>query len=237
MNTVENKSANTGADKSANAGANKNENKSANAGADKAANANAGKGADKGRKSVRRFLIMLLAVFLCAVLGSAFLANRLEQQKLRKQESESATSGLDKYSMQQYCRQNAEDVFKALKRNSKKQLEKVMIDPEGVDSVIAFADWRNADFDNIVSMGSGSLTTAPDKNGRMDESERFFVDVDGTRYVLFIETVTSGMGRNNDGVSAIGVTTYEHFDADDYDWNGEASDYSALAGELFWKSE
>jgi len=52
--------------------------------------------------------------------------------------------------------------------------------------------------------------------------------------VLFIETLTSRWGMNNEGVSAVGVTTFSHFDGVDYNWSGEKDDQSALAGELFW---
>ena len=70
----------------------------------------------------------------------------------------------------------------------------------------------------------------------MDVSERIFVDIDGTRYVLFVETLTSRWGRDNEGISAIAATSFEHFDALDYAWSGEADDQSALAGSLFWTS-
>ena len=40
----------------------------------------------------------------------------------------------------------------------------------------------------------------------------------------------------DEGISAVAVTTYSHFDKDlDYNWSGEADDESVLAGELFWK--
>jgi hypothetical protein len=99
-----------------------------------------------------------------------------------------------------------------------------------------FADWKKADFENAVSMGAGSLTTAPDENGKMDISERFFVDIGDTRYLLFVETSTSRWGRANDGVSAVAVTTLEHFDELDWDWNGEPDDSSVLAGKLLWNA-
>ena len=110
-----------------------------------------------------------------------------------------------------------------------------MISSDGIESVVNFADWKQADFDNAVSMGSGSLSGEPDADGRLDESERFFVYVGSNRYVFFIETQTSEYGRKNDGISAIGVTTFSHFDATDYAWNGEKDDQSVLAGQLFWQ--
>ena len=40
---------------------------------------------------------------------------------------------------------------------------------------------------------------------------------------------------NNEGISAVAVTSYEHFDDLAYGWNGEKDDSSALAGESFVK--
>ena len=97
-----------------------------------------------------------------------------------------------------------------------------------------FADWSKADFKNAESLGAGSLTAAPDESGRMDVSERFFVEAGDKKYVLFIETLTSRWGRKNEGVTAVGVTTYKHFDDTGFAWNGKKDDSSALAGELWW---
>ena len=81
------------------------------------------------------------------------------------------------------------------------------------------------------------FSTAPDKNGRMDISERFFVDVGEQRYVLYVETLTSRHGMNNEGVTVVGATTYEHFDELNYLWNGNKDDSSAVAGKSFLKEE
>lgn len=143
-------------------------------------------------------------------------------------------SELDFYSMQQFSGDNSKAVMDALKAGNKSKLEKLMIKSSGIDGVMSFADWGKAKFKNAVSQGAGSLTAAPDKSGRMDISERFVVEIGDTKYMLFIETLTSRWGRENEGVSAIGVTTYEHFEETDSVWNGEADEKSALAGELWW---
>lgn len=173
-------------------------------------------------------LLILLAILFAAVTIKA--ARSTYDRRLAEEE----LSELDFFSMQQYCGDNAAAIMKALKAGSKKKLDALMLDPAGTDDLLAFADWSKADFKSAISMGAGSLTTAPDKNGRMDISERFIVDVGDAKYVLFIETVTSRWGRNNDGVSAVSATTYEHFDEVDFDWLGEADGQSVLAGELFW---
>ena len=184
------------------------------------------------KKSVSRsilYILIILAVFIAAAAISAKVT------KDRAEAKAAATGKVDYYSMSEYCRQNAYAVFDALKAGDSAALDKLLINSEGSDKVMDFADWSNADFDSAISMGSGSLTAEPDSEGRMDVSERFFVDVGDERYVFFIETLTSGRGRINDGVSAVSVTSYPHFDATDYDWNGEDDGESAVAGELFWK--
>lgn len=142
---------------------------------------------------------------------------------------------LDTYKMQEYCHENAEAVMDALKSGKTDNLEALMVKAKGAGEVMEFAKWKDADFKNAISMGSGSLTVKPDKKGRMDVSERFFVNIGKKKYMIFIETQTSRWGRTNDGVSAVGVTTFAHFDATDYAWNGEDDGESALAGKLLWK--
>ena len=172
---------------------------------------------------------------------------------------------IDYYSMSEFSRENSESVMTALKSGDTDYLLDLFVvindtgsagndgadDADdsgeayvpitlgelkaGVREILEFAEWQEADFENAVSMGSGSLMTQPDADGRMDVSERFFVDVDGSTYVLFVETVASKWGRENEGVSAIGVMTYSNFDNIEYAWLGEKTDYSALAGKLFWE--
>ena len=175
-------------------------------------------------------LVVLAAIFAIVAAGGAKAGydERIAEEKL---------SEIDFYSMQQYCGENAAAVMDALKSGKTHKLESLLISKAGAEDVMKFANWRKADLKSVVSLGAGILPAAPDESGKMDISERFFIDVGDTRYVLFIETLTSRWGRENDGVSAVGVTTYEHFDATDYDWNGEPDEESALAGELFWNKE
>lgn len=189
-----------------------------------------------GNKRMLTLAVMLAVIFAAAVLITALITKNVTEKKAaeRLEAAGQTEATLDKYSMQKYCADNAQAVFKALKDGDSKALKKLMIDPEGIEAVMEFADWTAADFESAISMGSGSLTAEPDDKGRMDESERFFVDVGDSRYVFFIETLTSDHGRKNDGVSAVSVTSYEHFDETDYEWNGEGDEQSALAGELYW---
>ena len=152
-----------------------------------------------------------------------------------KRQNENLKS-VDFYKMSEYSEENSALVMKALASGNSKKLEKHMLDPEGAAAVMEFADWKKADFDKAVSMGAGSLSASPDENGNMDISERFFVDIGDTRCLLFVETSTSRWGRVNDGVSAVAVTTLEHFDELDWNWNGEPDEHSVLAGKLLWNT-
>ena len=171
-------------------------------------------------------LMLLVLIFAVTAIISAKKAydNRRATEQLTE---------LDFNSMQAFSTENASAAMDALKSGNKGKLEELLISDAGIDELMNFAEWKKADFKTAVSLGAGSLTAAPDGAGKMDISERFFVDAGDTKYVIFIETLTSRWGRENNGISAIGVTTYAHFDEKDYDWNGEPDDQSVLAGELW----
>ena len=187
------------------------------------------KGMKTKKKNVKLilFFILLLAIFIAIICLVA-------KQTFSEKKAAESLSEIDYYSMQTYSDANVKMVTDALKAGKPDKLKGKMKNLEGIDAVMGFADWSNADFKSATHLGAGSLSAKPDANGLMDISERLFVDVDGTRYVLFVETLTSRWGRDNEGISAIGVTTYEHFDALDYAWSGEPDDQSVLAGSLFW---
>ena len=174
-------------------------------------------------------------VFLVAVLAvSAWLCKSTADKVFDELKSKESFDEVDYYSMQEYSDQSSELVFSSLKSGKLDKLKAKMISSDGLENVAEFDDWSKADFSHAVGLGAGSLSPAPDENGRMDISERFFVDTEDTKCVFFIETVTSRWGRTYDGISAVSVTTYSYFDAEDYDWSGEESENSACAGELFW---
>lgn len=176
--------------------------------------------------------ILLVAILLIALVFAMITIGVARSTYNKKVAAEKITEP-DFYSMQEASAENSSAVLKALKSGNAEKLEKLMINPKGAENVISFANWKDADIDNAVSLGAGSFSTVPDKKGRIDINERFFVSVGEQKYVVFIETVTSRHGMINDGVSAIGVTTYEHFDELNYGWNGEKDDSSAAAGKPF----
>ena len=185
------------------------------------------------KKKTNKRLLIIVLIFLAIVF--ALVTFGVSKAAYNKRVSEEKLTTLDFYSMQKISSENASAVMDALKSGSREDLESLMPGAKGIDGLMAFADWSKAEFKDAVSLGAGSLSEAPDGNGVMDISEKFIVDVGETKYVLFIETLTSRWGRSNDGVSAVGATTYEWFDAVDYDWLGEAGKKSVLAGELFRK--
>ena len=178
---------------------------------------------------------ILLIALLLIVAVFAFVAVSTAKATYNKKVADEKISEPDFYAMTEFSEENSKAVMKALKSGSADKLGALMVEASGTEDVVSFADWSNADFDNAVSLGAGSFSTAPDKKGRIDISERFIVPVGEQRYVLYIETLTSRHGMINEGVKAVGVTTYEHFDQLDYGWNGEDDDESALAGKSFVK--
>ncbi len=176
--------------------------------------------------------ILLVALLLIALVFAMITIGVAKSTYNKKVAAEKITEP-DFYSMQEASAENSSAVLKALKSGSAEKLKKLMIDPDGAENVIGYADWKSADIENAVSLGAGSFSTVPDKKGRIDINERFFVSVGEQKYVIYIETITSRHGMINDGVSAIGATTYEHFNELNYSWNGEKDDNSVTAGKAF----
>lgn len=184
------------------------------------------------KKKNNRLLITVLALLAVVFVITAVISAR---SAYNKRIAEEKLTEADFYSMQEFCGQNASAVMNALASGNKDKLQKLMPGAEGIDDVMGFADWSKADLKGAVSMGAGSLSASPDKDGMMDISEKFIVQAGDDKYVLFIETLTSRWGRENEGVSAVGVTSYGHFSDLNYDWAGEPDDQSVLAGKLRWK--
>ena len=176
---------------------------------------------------------ILLVAFLLMLLVFVLVAIKAGYSAYNKKVAKETITEPDFYSMTEFSADNSDAVMKALKSGDASKLGSLMIDPKGAEDVVGFADWSNADFDSAVSLGAGSLSTAPDKKGQMDISERFIVTAGEQKYVLYIETLTSRHGMENKGVSVVAATTYEHFDESGYGWNGEKDDSSAVAGKSF----
>jgi len=187
----------------------------------------------KKKRSTQILITALLLMLLIFVIVTVVTARHTYNKKVASEN----ISEPDFYSMAEYSKTNSDAVMKALKSGKADKLAELMINSKGAEDVVGFTDWSAADFDNAVSLGAGSFSTAPDKKGKMDISERFIVPVGESKYVLYIETLTSRHGMNNDGVSIVGVTTYEHFDELDYVWNGDKDDNSAAAGESYVKNK
>ncbi len=187
----------------------------------------------KNTKTKQRIIVLVMIAAVLLLLTTAISAHNTYKTKRQNEKLKT----VDVYKMHEYSEQNSNAVMKALASGKSDNLEKIMTSSEGAAAVMEFADWKKADFEKAVSMGSGSLSAEPDENGRMDISERFFVDIGDDRYLLFVETSTSRWGRVNDGVSAVAVTTMDHFDELDWNWNGEPDDSSVLAGKLLWDAE
>ena len=183
----------------------------------------------KRKKSTQLLIILLLLTALVFVIVAIISAKNTYNKKV----AEEKITEPDFYAMAEFSSENSKAVMKALKSGSAEKLGSLMVDPKGAEDVISFADWGEADMDNVVSLGAGSFSAAPDKNGMIDICERFVVPVGEQKYVLYVETLTSRHGMNNEGVKVVAATTYEHFEQLDSGWNGENDDSSAVAGETF----
>lgn len=180
----------------------------------------------KKNRNLEIFLLALAVIFVCVFAISAIRTYN------SKYENESFDQ-VDFYSMASFSADNSEKVISALKSGNMTKLTKLVGDEAGAEEVMSYADWRNANFDTAVSYGAGSYGMTPDKNGRIDVAERIVVQSGETRYVLYIETLTSRWGRKNEGVDAIGAITYSRYKDLDGNWDGEKDEESALAGTLF----
>ena len=178
----------------------------------------------------------LLICFLLMALIFAIVTIKTASSTYNKKVAEEKITEPDFYAMSEFSANNSQAVIKALKAESAEKLKSLMIDSNGIEDVLGFASWSDADIADIISLGAGSFSTAPDKDGKIDISERFVIPVGDQKYVLYVETLTSRHGMNNEGVSVIAVTTYEHFDQLGYDWNGAADESSAVAGKTFVKN-
>lgn len=178
--------------------------------------------------------ILLIAILLILLVFTV-VAVKAGQSAYQKKVAAENISEPDFYSMAQFSDKNSKEVMKALKSGNSKKLGELLTDPQGAEDVAGFANWGDADFDNAVSMGAGSNSVAPDKKGMIDISERYIVTAGDQKYVLYIETLTSRHGMENEGVSVIAATTYEHFEETYLGWNGEKDEKSVVAGKSFVK--
>ena len=186
------------------------------------------------KKSKNRGLaafLILMAVLFAAVFGST--AVRTYNKKVAGEN----LGQIDFYKMQEYSAENSESVMSMLKSGNTEKFSKLLDDEEGAEEVMGYADWRSADFENAVSLGAGSLSTEADPKGMIEIGEKFIVKTDDTKYVIYIETLTSRWGRKNEGVDAVGVTSYTHYEDLDANWSGDKDEETALGGKLFRDSE
>ena len=184
------------------------------------------------KRIIPLFLAVLFMIALFATVTISTAKNTYKQNIANEHFDE-----YDFYSMQKISTENCKVVFDALKKGDKETLSELMINDENIDSVLEFTDWGKLSYKKATSYGAGSLSPSADENGRADINEKFVVKTGGDKYVLYIESLTSRWGRVNEGVSAIAVTTAEHYENTFTTWNGEKDDSTALAGELFWKKQ
>ena len=114
----------------------------------------------------RSNIILIIALAVLAIIFAIVAAGSARSAYEKRVAKENLTE-VDYNSMQAFCEENANAVMDALKSGSKEKLKKLMPEAEGIDELMAFAKWKKADFSNAVSQGAGSMTSAPDENGKM----------------------------------------------------------------------
>lgn len=175
-------------------------------------------------------LLILVATVYISVRGFTFAVEYFADKAYQKRVSEEHFTEVDTYKLSVYSEENAEAVLKALKSGDKEALEKLFTESVDAAALMKYADWSTINDKKTKTLGGGSYMFEPDKSGRMDFGETFWVTTSKGTYVLYIQTVCSRFGKANDGVSAVAATTWEHYDSIDWLWKWQTDKNEVLAG-------
>lgn len=146
------------------------------------------------------------------------------------------TTRLDEFQIQEFSSENCDAVFESLAKGGK-GLEDLMCGDPDVREFLKYADWSKGEYDDKRSYGGGSLEDGADANGIYEYADLWRVTIDGEQYMLYIQSESSRYGRENDGVSMIAVTTYEHFNELDANWDCKPDDDTLILGKSGMKKE
>lgn len=172
-------------------------------------------------------LVIVAGVFI-------FLTGRVADYTYNKNVANEHFTKQDTYKMSEYSEENATAVVNALLKGDKDDIRDLMIDKNAdVDKIINYADWTKASEKDIRTLGGGSYRSEPDKDGRMDFGEIYWIKTGKKTYILYVQTVCSRYGKANDGVQAIAATTWEHYDAIDWAWEWQDDNQTVMAGKPF----
>lgn len=174
-------------------------------------------------------LIVVLVMFIAAMYISAQLTYKYAKTHLY-------TTEMDWYNVQDYNMKNCNKVFDALK-NGGEGLNDIIIEDVDITPLMDYANWENAEFEDIRAFGGGNTSLEPDSKGRIEYGDMWCVTIDGDRYMMYIQSISSRYGRNNDGVSFIAVTHWSHYDNIDWEWDWDDDEHTVTLGTSFKAGE
>ena len=175
-------------------------------------------------------LLLLVATVYISVRGFTSAVEYFADKTYQTRVSEEHFTEVDTYKLSVYSEENAEAVLKALKSGNEEALEKLFTESVDASDLMKYADWSTINDKKTKTLGGGSYMFEPDKSGRMDFGETFWVTTSKGTYVLYIQTVGSRYGKANDGVSAVAATTWKHYDSIDWLWKWQTDKNEVLAG-------
>lgn len=139
---------------------------------------------------------------------------------------------LDYYKIQEYSLENSEDVFESL-ANGGEGLRELMAGRENVHELLKFADWESGDYENVRSFGGGNFSKRCNDKGQIEYADMWWVPIGDEKYMIYIQSVSSRYGRDNDGVKCIAVTSYSHYSDIDGEWDWRTDDETVRIGTPF----
>lgn len=175
-------------------------------------------------------VILVVAVGGALIYYTGLVAGRTYEERVAAETNEK----VDVYKMQNYAHENAEMVLKALKKSDTDKIQDNMRKPADLTKLMNYADWKDLDIKCKTSFGTGSFMPKPDKKGRMDVGEQIMLKAGNTKYVIYVQTLTSRCGKIDEGITCIAVTTFKHFDEIDYAWLWQTDSSTLRAGKAFY---
>lgn len=181
------------------------------------------------RKKSKNNIIIILVLILTLIV-SAFIVVKVARYTYSKNVANEHFTEQDTYKMSVYSEENSTKALKALRDKDVDDLKELLIDDTHAEELINYADWSEINLEKTRTLGGGSYMSEPDSNGRMDFGEMYWVKTGNKKYIMYIQTVCSRYGKANDGIQAIAVTTEDHYEAIDWEWEWQEDDKTLIAG-------
>ena len=188
----------------------------------------------KERKTVIAAVLVFATLIVCLTL---LIQYRAYNSQLKK------TGKIDLYSMQVGSIENGEKLFDALENETadleilfKETYDRIDDSMKNeIENLGAYTDWGECDFDNIRNMGGGFVGDS-EKEYWGDEKlyyENYWVlESSQQSYVIYLQCAYEAWGRENKGIWAVAVTSWDnYYNRDDF-WDYKTDDETIRIGEL-----